>query len=376
MKNLLCIAALSSLLSGCTLYFGGDDDDCVNYGDDAPGALEAAGIRNPENGVCEDWWGGGGGGGGCGYAYDQAAPEPAPDWASCYGSCEGLDESSCLVTSGCRAAYGDGALDGGEADADCAPGFCGENAFLGCWGTAPTGPVQGGGCAGLDAYGCSLHDDCSAHYATYYGEDGWTQTNFSYCSDEAWAIGCYSDLECPGGYTCTAEEVCGSPPGCGDGMGGAEPDEACPDVCYGSCVPVEDDGCALVDCVEGTHCELECYPCDGDGDGFEEPMGGGCDPACSATCVPDSWVCEAVDCGPGNHCEEVCTDSLPGTCYSSCVPDETTPTCESLSSQTACDSRVDCTPVYTGYGCTCDASGACDCMTWEFARCESAVMPF
>ena len=366
MKTLLCSAALVSLLSGgCSLYFGGDDDDDCYYGAaEGDDALEAAAFRNPNNGYCEDWWGGGGGGGGCDYyAADEAAPEPQPDWASCYGYCEGLDEATCLVTDGCRGAYNAGGLDGDPTDADCAPGYCGGDQFLGCWGTAPSGPIQGGGCAALDAYECSRHDDCSAHYSTIYAEA--TEQQFTYCSDEPWNVGCYSDMDCPGGYQCTAEEVCGAPPGCGDGMGGA-----CPDVCYGSCVPA-DDTCALVDCVEGTHCALECYdPCDG---GFEEPSGG-CTPVCNAACVPDSWVCEAVDCGPGNHCEEVCDSS--GACWSSCVPDDTTPACETIFDELACDARADCVAFYTGYGCTCDAAGACECMTWEFARCESAVMPF
>lgn len=370
MKNLLWLAALLTLSSGCTLYFGGDDDPCEDYYYGAD-ALEAAGFRNPDTGYCEDWWGGGGGGGcydGDDYgAADEAAPEAPPDWASCYGYCEGLDEDTCLVTDGCRAAYWDSGLD----DADCAPGFCGGNEFLGCWGTAPSGPYMGDSCAGLDAYSCSLYDTCSAHYY----DDGSGQ-RFSYCSDETWSLGCYSDLDCPGGYSCTADEVCGSPPGCGSGggMGGADAEEPCPDLCYGSCVP-DGGGCELIDCAMGYHCELECYdPCDGDDGSFEEPMGGGCDPVCNAGCVPDTWLCEAVDCGPGSHCEEECDPS--GACWSTCVPDDTTPACETIFDELACDARADCLPIYTGYGCTCDPDGTCDCMSWEFARCDSAVMPF
>ncbi len=356
MKNLLCTSALLALLSGaggCTLYFGGGDDgdDCVYEG--AADEALAVGYRNPDTGVCEDWWGGGGGG--CGYYGDDADaeaadPAPLPDWAMCWGYCEGLDEASCLGTSGCRVAYS------GEA-------------FYGCWGTAPTGPIQGGGCEGLDAYSCSLHDDCTAHYTGGLTDDGvWEETRFSFCANEPWAVGCYSDLECPGGYTCNAEEVCGSPPGCGGEDGGA-----CPDVCYGTCVPAG-GGCEAVDCGMGSHCELECYdPCDSDS---PEPMGGGCAPVCNPACIPDTWLCEGVDCGAGNHCEEVCTDSIPGSCWSSCVPDAPTPTCEELTDETACDARAECTPVYTGYGCTCDPDGSCDCVSWEFARCESAVMPF
>jgi hypothetical protein len=34
--------------------------------------------------------------------------------------------------------------------------------YAGCWGTAPSGPIRGVPCAGLDAQQCSLHDDCQA----------------------------------------------------------------------------------------------------------------------------------------------------------------------------------------------------------------------
>ena len=33
-----------------------------------------------------------------------------------------------------------------------------------CWPTAPSGPVRGGGCVGLDAQECSRHDDCVAQH--------------------------------------------------------------------------------------------------------------------------------------------------------------------------------------------------------------------
>lgn len=367
MKNLLCTAALLALVStagGCTLYFGGDDgDDICAYGAAEDEALAVESLRNPDTGGCEDW-DGGGGGGGCG-ATDWGAPEPTPDWASCWGYCEGLDEGTCLVTSGCRAAYGGTALDGsgGGADADCAPGFCGGEEFMGCWGTAPTGPIQGGGCAGLDAYACSLHDDCTAHYYNEILPDDGIASRFSYCADEGWNVGCYSNMDCPVGYECNAAEVCGTPPGCESG-------EACPDVCYGSCQPAA-NGCELVDCAMGSHCEVTCFPCDS-----ADPSDPTCDAFCETSCVPDSWTCEGVDCGPGSHCEEVCDDSVPGSCWSSCVPDDTTPACETILDETACDAREDCIPTYTGFGCTCEADGTCSCMSWEYARCEPATIPF
>ena len=71
--------------------------------------------------------------------------------------------------------------------------------------------------------------------------------------------------------------------------------------------------------------------------------------------VPDTSVCEGVECPTGSHCVEVCTDSLPGTCWSECAPDDETPACEDLADEAACDARADCVPLYTGYGCSCDA---------------------
>jgi hypothetical protein len=48
----------------------------------------------------------------------------------------------------------------------CRATFCAEDgAFHTCRATAPSGPVSGGGCAGLDAQACSRHDDCAALYA-------------------------------------------------------------------------------------------------------------------------------------------------------------------------------------------------------------------
>ncbi len=396
MKRLLLIAAFA-MSGGCTLYFGGDDEP-ICYSDDAAGAAEYyETFRNPDTGFCEDYYGGGGGGGGCNdYDYPAADPVPLPDWASCYGYCDGLDETTCLDTAGCRAAYGsdDGAWD--CAEPDCNTGAY----FLGCWGTAPSGTVTGS-CDGLDAYGCSQHDDCTAHY----GYDPATGTQrFSYCAPE-------------------------------DGWG----------------------GCDATDCGPGYHCEVQCYPCDGTGE--MDPSGGVCADECVVGCVPDAWVCEGVECGAGSHCEEVCAD---GGCWSECVPDYTDPgtctgevwcdalpptcpagsvpgigagcwtgfcipesecvngdpgdctgpvtddqippscpegtvpgvrngsytgycipswacestACESITDAETCDAREDCVPAYTGYNCTWNADGSFVCAEWVFDHCDPAVMTF
>jgi hypothetical protein len=299
MKSLLL--ALAVLASGCVLYGGdddGDDDVCAYEGD-----IAAAELRNPDTGSCESW----GGGGGC-----YGAPEPWPDWASCYSECEGLDEQGCLATSGCRAAYWQETCPPwADCDASWQP-----PTFYGCWGTAPSGPTQGA-CDGLSAYDCSRHDDCVAVYdRDWNAGDEENYNRFSYCAPEPWTQGCYSDSECPAGYECTADTECYPPPGCEDG-------QACPDVCYGRCVPSQ-NGCEAVDCGPGYHCELQCYPCDP-----VDPDDGSCDYPCEVTCVPDSpnTCSDGMECPPGSHCVEVCNGggTDPGGGGGGCTPEECYP---------------------------------------------------
>lgn len=83
----------------------------------------------------------------------------ALDFASC--GVAPVAESACLELAGHLAVYA-----GGE--------------FLACWRTAPSGPVHGGGCAGLDAYQCSRHDNCIARYDRT--DDG--ALGFERCADE------------------------------------------------------------------------------------------------------------------------------------------------------------------------------------------------
>ncbi len=310
MKSWLCSAAVLAILplTGCNLYFGGDDEPppCYDYPAGAP--LE---LRDPQTGTCQ--YIGGGGGGGC-YgdpvpAYDVAMP----DWGQCWSQCEGLDENSCLGASGCYAAYS-GFLC--PPNADC---LWSGISFQGCWQTAPSGPVQGGGCTGLDAYACSRHDDCSAVYSPGPA-DGTEGQQFAQCIDEnPTQLGCYSDTDCGPGYTCTASTECLPPPGCDPATG-----QACPPVCYGKCEPIQ-PSCGGIDCGYGYHCEEQCYPCD------PTDPNGTCMSQCDAVCVPDQvYGCEVVDCAPGYHCEELCTGACepnggacpPTTCQATCLPDQ------------------------------------------------------
>lgn len=154
---------VAALLSGCTLWGGGVADD-VMCGAAPPGAPQQ--LRDPQSGTCESF------GDGC-------RGIPLPDWAVCDGACEQLAEGPCLVTAGCRAVYTNA----------CPPGqVCPPDSlydFLGCWGTAPASTVEGGGCDGLDAFGCSQHDDCAAVYDQYETTDPLAQLlSFSSCIAE------------------------------------------------------------------------------------------------------------------------------------------------------------------------------------------------
>jgi hypothetical protein len=301
--------ALFSLLSGCTLYFG--DDDCASSG----GALPAPDLRNPVTGQCEYGPSGGPGHpGSCdghnnqvdddiAYPATRAADAVALDWAQCRSACDGLPEATCLRADGCRAAYRD----------DCPNCDSLQLTYVACWATAPSGPLRGEGCFGLDAYKCSRHDDCSAVHGPFQTSDapgGFMSAlgAFEYCMPERdSAPGCYSDAECPAGSECTSDTECLPPPGCG-------PASPCPPVCYGRCVPKAPacDGLGEGACVARADCT---------------PLYAGHDCACTpAGCSCGSWTfeqCVAGDgssagftcgnqvCGAGEYCQ-VTTPGIPG----------------------------------------------------------------
>ncbi len=267
----LALLAIPLLLSGCFLYSGTDPEPCEEeYYDRAPPSEE---YRDPTSGTCSFLGGGGGGGGGggtCGdYGGGSGSAEPtreAPgafiDWAVCYGACEGLDEQTCLGTSACRAAY----IDEG--------GF---NSFYECWGTAPSGPIQGGACEGLDAFACSLHDDCSAvHGILEAPGDGDRFIN---------ALGAFQN--------CIAEPGIGIYPGnCIDMVACDEAPPECPqgtvagrlNGCWtGYCIPLDQCG-ALPEC--STLAEEACVARD-DCDGLYQGV--------NCTCAGESCTCESWD---------------------------------------------------------------------------------
>ena len=267
MRRLVVFAVVLS--SGCDLYFngGGDDEPCAYPAADIAPAEQ---FRNPQTGACEGW----------GYPCDSRCgpcPETAgaiapPDWGSCYSACEGLDETTCMGTSGCFATYL-------VPDPDDGP-----TTYNGCWQTAPSGPV-GGSCAGLDAHECSRHDNCIANYkqvdnrTTYYGP-----LEFQSCAAEP--AGSCTGVTCP-------------------------PDSHCEEQCdaSGNCKPVcvaDGSSCAVIDCAPGYECVDVCT----------DP-GNGTPPYCDGQCVA-STACEALADETSCKSRSDCTPVYLGddcTCY-------------------------------------------------------------
>ena len=141
-------------------------------------------------------------------------------------------------------------------------------------------------------------------------------------------------------------------------------------------VPDPGQGCAAIDCGPGTHCEETCAgpPCG-------DPAG--CPEVCRGECVPDGpgqcdgiVVCDSVP----PACPIGTTPGVSGGCWSGyCIPnsqcgDPPPVTCEDITDEMTCRSRVECAPLYTGV-CTPNPDGTWTCIDTVFTRCESRVMP-
>ncbi len=385
------LLVLTLFASGCSLYWGGDDtgDDVCNevfYGDGG----DAQQHRDPSTGTCESTGGGGyyccdsgdGTYNGCAIPENLPTAPPTQNWGACYTTCDGLDELTCEGTSGCHAAY----LDSDVAD-QSAP------SFVGCWATAPVSTtVANAACATLDAQGCSEHDECSMVYSGYSDYSGYSGLmKWEQCIPEA---GDSCNLDCGAGAHC--EQQC---------------DEwSCGPVC------VADLSCASTDCGPGYQCVEQCAALVGDDSGTCWPTcvptgndPGSCTGAVTCDATPPSCPANTTagiangcysgfcipnaDCGthdPGNCYDAVTCSSaapacpsgtLPGVvngCYSGyCVPTYgcEIAACETLGTESACQTRTDCSPVYQGNDCTCDSAQNCTCQTETFTKCESLVMP-
>ena len=325
--------ALAFLLAGCQLYFGGNhnDDQCDTANDGVKVALQ----RDPTTGQCEST------------ADPDCANVCGPcrgtgtdlDWATCSGSCTGLDEHACKVTAGCYAAY---YTDGG---------------FWDCWNTAPSGPVEGGSCANLDAHQCSRHDDCSAVYTRS------PTTSYVRCEDEV--TYCLADNEC-GTFGQCDHSTCNPCPSCP--TCGACPPNTCYGVCVthdpGTCVDNTGLGCASASpaCPSGTTPGMRdgCYT-------------GYCIPLADCGNVRNPGTCGSATCTTAApHCPSGTSPGVTNGCWSGyCIPlgDCTVAGCSAIATESACIARSDCEAVYEGDNCTCDPN--CSCQTLTYAGCQS-----
>jgi hypothetical protein len=183
------------------------------------------------------------------------------------------------------------------------------------------------------------------------------------------------------------------------------------------CVPDDPATCAAVDCGPGYDCVEVCDAMAPTAGGLVPPgqcypqcvpVGGGGDPgactgqvlcnalppACPANTTPGilngCWTGYCIpnaDCGPldPGTCGQAACATLPPACPANtvpgvkngcwsgyCIPQSAcaTATCETLTTEAACASRADCTPVYSGGNCTC-YPGGCTCEDLTFARCET-----
>jgi hypothetical protein len=100
---------------------------------------------------------------GCTACFDHCIVGTAKDlnYPACNGDCPTGTEAECLQRPSCRAAYTG-------------------TTFFACLPTAPSAVRHDGRCDGLDAYQCSLHDNCSAQYTLQSSKE----RKFARCVDK------------------------------------------------------------------------------------------------------------------------------------------------------------------------------------------------
>jgi hypothetical protein len=372
MKRHVGLVLSLSLVSGCE-WFGGNDPCVIPLGADEA-AFPAPQVRNPWTGRCEDQNPGGPGN----PCDDQpqptpltegspgsGAPDPAwQDWAVCDDFCETLDEATCMNADGCRAAYMDSCPPG--ADCELAP-----LEFIGCWGVAPSGPIRGGDCSILDAYSCSLHDDCSPVHTI---RDDGSYGDFTYCIAEPLPCGVPEptpERRDPYSGECVSVGGCG-----GFEAPIQELDWA---LCDSGCEVLGEDECRAADGCRAAYLDL-CPQCDALllefwGCWGVAPSG----PIRGGECGPlDAYECSRHDDCVAVHLTdpETLCDAPVGCdigpfefCMNESTPPPPPPVCGNIADEVACISADTCQPLYEGNDCTCDAAGNCTCASWTFVGC-------
>jgi hypothetical protein len=347
------------LVSGCQIYFGGtgDDDDCYAVDGRSAVADPGGGYLNPSTLACEFT----GGGGGCGSNDFRPA---ASDWALCYTTCSGMTEGQCVQSDGCRAIYKQYEVFDPDAWIPV---------FDVCAATAPSGPVRGGGCDGLDAYECSRHDDCAAVRDPMSG-------SFAGCQAETWVC---PDVPVRPPLRNPASGKCESPGGnpCDPAV---PPPTLVPDwgACDSPCAGLDETTCRAADACRAIYADAsppwteqaphfvykDCWPTAPSG-----PVhGGGCQGL-------DAYGCSRHDDCVAHHDADWSACMNDATCpwtvgeFRSCEDESTPPppppACPTLG-EAACIARTDCTPLYRGEDCDCTPMG-CTCSTWTFDACQA-----
>lgn len=146
MKGLVCLLALAGCFTDshkCPAVVNVAKEPAQSLRDPATGQCDP--ISYPQPYPCDPQ---------CGPCAESggAAVGAEPDWGSCFGPCESLDEQTCLGSTTCHTAYLQG------------PGP-GAIQFWGCWDLPPSGAVTGT-CTGDDAQTCTEHPDCTSLYAS------------------------------------------------------------------------------------------------------------------------------------------------------------------------------------------------------------------
>ncbi len=371
------LLALTVLLvtPGCQIYFGNHgDDDCVNGGAEN-GIAPLVTLLNPESFQCEDPYPHNGGNckdvGGTPRPRsnsDTSRPGSEIDWAQCVSACTGLSENDCLRSDGCRALYNEGG-------SNCPNGSC--DFYDSCVGTAPSGPVRYGSCDGLNAYDCSLHDDCSVVRQGVGGP-------FGRCVTEKPSCGPATPVPPPPPPQPRRNPEsgkCESQGGGGDPCSGVDmPPPQDWAVCDGQCSGLNEATCKASDACRAIYANerppnvddfhliyKDCWPTAPSG-----PVHGG---QCQGL---DAYRCSLHDdcvaqhdsdwsgCMDPAHCDWTIGHFL--SCAAESQPPPPPPACSTLA-EPACISRSDCEPLYLGSNCSCSPAG-CTCQTWTFDLCQ------